>query len=112
MARMVFESLAIKYRREMKVIEEISGKKINILHIVGGGSRNKLLNQFAANAIGKKVVAGPVEATASGNILMQAIAAGQIKSLIEGRRLIAESFEVNEYSPKDTELWAEQNIES
>ena len=109
-ARIIFESLAIKYRREMKVIEEISGKKIDVLHIVGGGSRNELLNQFAANAVGKKVVAGPVEATASGNIMMQAIAAGQIKSLADGRRLIAESFEVNEYSPKDTELWARQNL--
>ena len=111
-ARMILEGLAIKYRSEMKKIEEISGGKIDVLHIVGGGSRNGLLNQFAANATGKKVIAGPVEATASGNILMQAIAAAQIESLARGRELVAASFDVSEYQPQDTQLWAGQNIKS
>ena len=112
MVRIILESLAIKYRTEMKRIEEISGKEIDVLHIVGGGSRNELLNQFAANATGKKVIAGPVEATASGNILMQAIAAGRIESLARGRELVAKSFDVNEYQPQDTQLWAKQNIKN
>jgi len=111
-ARIILESLAIKYRSEMKRIEEISGREIDVLHIVGGGSRNELLNQFAANATGKKVIAGPVEATAGGNILTQAIAAGQIESLTCGRELIARSFDVSEYHPRDTQLWAERNIKS
>lgn len=110
MARIIFESLAMKYRSEMEAIENISGREIDVLHIVGGGSRNGLLNQLAANALGKKVVAGPVEATASGNILMQAIGAGQIESLAEARDIVAGSFEVSQYQPKETQLWAKQNF--
>ena len=110
--RIILESLAIKYRSEMNRIEEITGREIDVLHIVGGGSRNVLLNQFAASATGKKVIAGPVEATACGNILMQAIAAGQIESLVRGRELIAGSFDLGEYQPRDTRLWAKQNIKS
>ena len=112
MARVILESLALKYRWVVQRIEDITGKTLDCLHIVGGGSRNGLLNQFAANATGKKVIAGPVEATASGNMLMQAIAAAQIESLARGRELVAASFDVSEYQPEDTRLWAEQNIKS
>jgi sugar (pentulose or hexulose) kinase len=75
--RVILESLAFKYRSVAEAIEDITGEAIEILHIVGGGIRSELLCQFAANAIGKKVIAGPIEATATGNILMQARAAGQ-----------------------------------
>jgi rhamnulokinase len=72
---------------------------------VGGGGRNVLLNQFAADACGVRVVAGPVEATALGNVLVQAIAAGEIADLAEGRRLVAESFAVQSFFPGDADKW-------
>ncbi len=103
--RVILESLAFKYRLVMETIEDITGKTIDVLHIVGGGIKNELLCQFAANAIGKKVIAGPAEATASGNIIMQAMATGQIKTLAQGRELIRNSFEVKEYLPQDRETW-------
>jgi len=108
MARMILESLALKYRSVMEALEDVSGEKVEVLHIVGGGIQNELLCQFAANATGKKVVTGPIEATASGNILMQAKAAGQIGSLDEGRAIVRQSFELKEYEPHDVELWAGQ----
>ena len=105
MIRVILESLAVKYRSVAEAIEDITGEAIEILHIVGGGIRNELLCQFAANAIGKKVIAGPIEATATGNILMQAKAAGQIKSLGELREVVRNSFELKEYQPRDSKLW-------
>jgi sugar (pentulose or hexulose) kinase len=108
MIRMVLESLAFKYRWAAERIEEITGKAIECLHIVGGGIQNELLCQFAANATGKRVVTGPIEATASGNILMQAKAAGQIESLAEARAIVCNSFELKEYQPQDTSLWDER----
>lgn len=99
MARVILESLAVKYRDEMKTLEKITGKNIDTLHIVGGGSKNDLLNQFAADATGKTVITGPVEATAIGNILLQAIATGRLKNLAEGRLLICESFNCSKISP-------------
>ena len=103
--RTILESLAFKYRQVMERIEDIMGETIDVLHIVGGGIKNELLCQFAANATGKKVITGPAEATASGNIIMQAMATGQIKSLTQGRELIRNSFEVKEYLPQDREIW-------
>jgi rhamnulokinase len=100
MARVLLECLAMKYREEMCRLEEIAGKKFDCLHVVGGGSQNELLNQLTASAIGKKVVAGPVEATAIGNVLMQAKATGQIKRLADGRRLVRSSFSLREYQPE------------
>ena len=107
-ARLILESLAFKYRCVMEAIEDVTKKPITVLHIVGGGIRNELLCQFAANATGKKVIAGPVEATACGNILMQAIACGQISSLAQGRRLISNSFQPKEYQPQDSQIWSSQ----
>ncbi len=108
MVRVILESLALKYRSMVEAIEDITEKPIEILHIVGGGVQNEVLCQFTANAIGKKVIAGPIEATAIGNILMQAKAKGQIKSLAELREIVRNSFELKEYQPKDSKLWNQQ----
>lgn len=108
--RGILESLALKYRFIIDRIESISLHKIEVLYIVGGGSQNKLLNQFTANAIGKLVVAGPVEATAMGNILVQAITNKHIKNLTEGRTIIADSVFTEEYYPKDCSLWNDEYL--
>jgi sugar (pentulose or hexulose) kinase len=108
MMRVILESLALKYRVIMERIEDITGQNIDCLHIVGGGIQNELLCQFTANAIGKKVIAGPIEATASGNLLIQAKAAGQIKTLAELRKIVRNSFELKEYQPQEASLWDEQ----
>lgn len=106
--RLILESLALRYRAVAEYIEDATGNTIDVLHIVGGGIQNELLCRFTANAIGKKVVTGPIEATASGNILMQAIATGQIKSLSEARDIVRKSFELKEYEPQDVSKWEEQ----
>jgi len=108
MIRTILESLVMKYRSVMEAIEDACGKKIEILHIVGGGIQNELLCQFTANALGKKVITGPIEATASGNILMQARATGQIKSLEQAREIVAGSFNLKEYQPQDVSRWDKQ----
>jgi rhamnulokinase len=84
----------------------LTGKKISKLHIVGGGSKSYLLNQFAANATERAVIAGPVEATAIGNILIQAIALGYLKSHAELRRVVRDSFPVETFQPQDPAVWA------
>jgi rhamnulokinase len=106
--RMIMESLALKYRHVMDAIEDVTGKRIEVLHIVGGGIKNKQLCQFTANATSKKVIAGPIEATASGNVLMQAKAAGQIETLSRARQIVRNSFGLREYLPLDTALWQKQ----
>lgn len=105
--RCALESLAFKYRWVIEKAAELTGRPITVLHIVGGGSQNRLLNQFAANALGRPVVTGPIEATAIGNVLMQMLAVGQLKSLAEGRELVRRSFPVETYQPQDIEVWAE-----
>ena len=108
MIRTILESLAFKYRWVLEKIEDITGKSINRVHIVGGGIQNNLLCQFTANATGKRVIAGPVEATAAGNILMQAKATGQIESLAQARKIVKNSFDLKEYHPEDSSLWQQQ----
>jgi len=103
--RCIMESLALKYRFILDMIKEIHKETIEVLHIVGGGSQNILLNQFTANATGTAVVAGPTEATAVGNILVQAMAAGELAGLDEGRRQVAESFPLKTFIPEDRDLW-------
>jgi rhamnulokinase len=98
--RCILESLALLYERTLAQIEDVTGKPIKTLHIVGGGSQNKLLNQLSANATGRTVVAGPVEATATGNILIQAIALGHLQDLDELRQVIHNSFAVETYRPQ------------
>jgi rhamnulokinase len=108
MIRTILESLVVKYRSVMEAIEDASGNTIEILHIVGGGIQNELLCQFTANALGKKVITGPIEATASGNLLMQARATGQIKSLEHAREIVRNSFKLKEYQPQDVSRWDKQ----
>jgi rhamnulokinase len=105
--RCILESLALEYRWVAEKLRELSGMPLPVIHIIGGGSRNQLLNQFTADATGCRVVAGPVEATAVGNILVQALALGQIGSLSEGRALVRRSFDVTEYYPGSGEAWDE-----
>jgi len=81
--------------------------KLEVLHVVGGGSQNRLLNQFTANASKLRVTAGPVEATALGNLLIQAIAAGELGSLAELRAVIRRSYAIDEFAPQETESWSE-----
>jgi rhamnulokinase len=106
-ARCVLESLALEYRWVAERLDEMVGHRLPTVHIFGGGSRNKLLNQFAADATGRTVVAGPVEATAIGNVLVQAIALGHLASLAEARALVRRSFEVEVFEAHDTADWDE-----
>ena len=103
--RCALESLALKYRWVIEKLEEMTGRKLTVVHIVGGGSQNRLLNQFTANATGRRVVTGPIEATAIGNILMQMLALGHIDSLSQGRELVRCSFPVETYEPQDITAW-------
>lgn len=103
--RTALESLALRYRSVLAMLEEIAGAKLSPLHIVGGGSKNRLLNQFTANALNRSVIAGPVEATSAGNILMQMIGTGELASLAQGRELIRTSFETKVYEPIDPRSW-------
>lgn len=104
--RLVYESLALKYRCISDDISKIAGQPTKVVHIVGGGSRNELLNQFTANAIGAPVSAGPVEATAVGNLMVQALGLGIIKSLHDARPIIKGAFPIKVYHPQDTGAWA------
>jgi rhamnulokinase len=105
MVRCIMESLALKYRMAIEGLEQIIGYKLPVLHIVGGGSKNALLSQFTANAISRPVIAGPTEATAVGNIIVQLIALGEIKDLSEGRALVRKSFETSLYEPTNKVNW-------
>jgi len=104
--RCVYESLALLYRRTLRQIEQLTGRRIQRLHIVGGGSKDAVLSQFAANAIQLPVHTGPVEGTAIGNILVQAIARGDLPSLAAARDVVRASFETKTYQPQDADAWA------
>jgi rhamnulokinase len=104
-ARCIYDSLALKYKYTLAQIEEITGDKIEKIHIIGGGANNRFLCQLTADATGLPVWAGPVEATAIGNILVQARAMGYLKTLVEMRQLVAQSFEPELYSPEETIEW-------
>ena len=105
--RCVFESLALKYRVVIERIETMLGRRMEIIHIVGGGSQNRLLCQLTADATGRLVVAGPVEATALGNVAAQAMALGQFASLAEARDVVHNSFELTPYEPRRSAQWGE-----
>ena len=105
--RCCLESLALKYWFVLRTLESLSGRDIDTIRIVGGGCRNTLLNQFTANACSQPVVTGPVEATALGNIMVQAIATGEIGTLQEGRQAVAASVEQENYEPKEASRWDE-----
>ena len=85
--------------------EELTGERVEVMHIVGGGTQNELLNQFTANACGRPVVTGPIEATALGNVLVQAMALGDIGSIAEGREIVRASFDLKTFVPQDTAAW-------
>jgi rhamnulokinase len=103
--RCALESIALKFRHVLKMCEELNGGRIETIHIVGGGTKNRQLCQFAADACGRRVVAGPIEATAIGNLMMQAVAAGDVGSIAEAREVIRRSFPVEEYMPQNTAAW-------
>ena len=103
--RCALESLALLYRKTLLQVEQLTGAKIERLHVVGGGSRNALLNQLTANACQIPVLAGPIEATSIGNILVQAIGLGQIQSLAKARSIVRESFDVTVFEPSDAASW-------
>lgn len=103
--RCALESLALFYRVTLRQLEGIIGRKIETLHIVGGGSQNQLLNQFAANSLQIPIVAGPTECTALGNILVQAIALGHLPSLASAREVVRESFAVATIKPQAASEW-------
>jgi rhamnulokinase len=105
--RVALEGIALKYRWVLEKLEEIIGKRLDPVHIIGGGTKNRLLNQFTANCTGRTVVTGPVEATAIGNILMQAIGLKHLGSLSEARGVVRTSFTPEVYEPADSEVWDE-----
>jgi rhamnulokinase len=105
--RCALDSLALRYRWVLERLEELTGKRFSTIHIVGGGCQNTLLCQLAADCCNRPVVAGPVEATALGNVLVQMIGLGLIKSLAEGREIIRRSFDVKTYEPRQPERWEE-----
>jgi rhamnulokinase len=98
--RCALESLALYYRRTLKSIEQLTGRTIERLHVVGGGAKNSLLNHFTANALQIPVIVGPMEATAAGNILVQAMATGQIRSLAEAREIVSRSVPLETIRPQ------------
>ena len=105
--RCTLESLALRYRWVLERLEELAGKRLDTIHIVGGGCQNTLLCQLAADACNRPVIAGPVEATAIGNVLVQAIGLGLLSSLAEGRAVVRRSFEVVTFGPREHERWQE-----
>jgi rhamnulokinase len=107
MVRCCLESLALKYRWTIDRLESILDTTIQTIHVVGGGAKNALLCQFTADACGRPVHAGPVEATAIGNILMQALGRGQLGSIVDLRSVVARSFPVTIYEPRDTASWTD-----
>jgi rhamnulokinase len=105
LSRVILESLALRYRQVLESLETLIGRRIGVIHIVGGGSKNQLLNQFVADATGRTVVAGPAEATAAGNILVQAMGAGALAGLKEAREVVRRSFEVEVLAPRSEAGW-------
>jgi rhamnulokinase len=107
MVRCCLESLALNYRKALEDLETLTGKDLKTVRIVGGGSRNRLLSQFTADACQRQVVTGPVEATALGNVLLQAVATGHLPDIATGRRAIAASFEQQHFEPGSKNAWDE-----
>jgi rhamnulokinase len=101
----VLENLAMKYRWTIERLESVTGREISSICVVGGGARNALLCQMTADASRRPVLAGPVEATAIGNVMLQAIALGLVDSLEQARELVRRSSEVKVYEPRSTEMW-------
>jgi rhamnulokinase len=107
--RCILESLAMKYRLVLHSLEQLCGNRIHQIRVLGGGSRNQLLNQFTADATGRRVLAGPVEATALGNIAIQILATGHASSLQEVRAIVDRSFETEVFEPTQTDAWKQHS---
>jgi rhamnulokinase len=105
LARTIFDSLALKYRVVLESLEQLTGRTFTTIRVIGGGARNRLLNRLTADATGRVVIAGPVEATALGNLAMQLLATGQVASLDEARDVIARSFPTERFEPENTNAW-------
>ena len=103
--RCALESLALKYRYTLDQLETLTGERVEVIHVLGGGSQNTLLCQFTADACQRPVLAGPIEATAIGNILVQLIAQKEFASLTEARAVCAQSFPLSAYTPQETGAW-------
>jgi len=103
--RVILESLALKYRYVLDSAEEILGRKMECIHIVGGGIQNELLCQLTADATARPVIAGPLEATAIGNLMVQALARGDVSSADDIREVVRRSFDPREYEPQTDERW-------
>jgi rhamnulokinase len=103
--RACLQSLALTYRKTLEGLQEILGRRIATIHIVGGGTQNELLCQMTADACGRVVIAGPVEAAAIGNILVQAMAVGRVGSLTQARDIVRRNFPVKKYEPRNTRNW-------
>ena len=103
--RACIDSLALTYRQTLDGLEDVLGRKISVIHIVGGGCQNELLNQWTASACNRPVIAGPIEATAIGNILVQAMATGDVATLADARDIVRHSFDVKRYEPMDQAMW-------
>ncbi len=107
LVRCAYESLAVKYRQVCQALEELTGGRIEVIHIVGGGSQNRMLNQFTADACQRPVIAGPVEATATGNVLVQLRTSGELKTLQDIRDVVRRSSTLERFEPGDGTPWVE-----
>jgi rhamnulokinase len=105
LTRCAYESLALKYRQVLGCLEELTGNRLEVIHIVGGGSQSEILNQFTADACQRPVIAGPVEATAMGNLLVQVRSSGELASLKEIRAVVRASSAVKLYEPAAGTCW-------
>jgi rhamnulokinase len=103
--RTILESLAFKYRLVLRNLEQLTGKRFEQIRVIGGGSKNRLLNQFTADATGRRVLAGPAEATALGNVAIQILATGAASSLQEVRAIVDRSFPTMIFEPLETDKW-------
>jgi rhamnulokinase len=104
--RCAYESLALKYRQVLGWLEELTGNRIEVIHIVGGGCQSEILNQFTADACQRPVITGPVEATAMGNLLVQVRASGELSSLAEMREVVRQSSDIKtSYEPGPAPAW-------
>jgi rhamnulokinase len=104
-ARTILESLGLRYRQVLESLEALLRRRLEVIHIVGGGSRNQVLNQFVADSTGRRVIAGPSEATAIGNIMVQAMAAGAVRDLAEVREVVRQSFPLVVIEPRAESDW-------
>lgn len=107
-ARCFYESLVLKFKKNFSTLQELTGEKLEVVHLIGGGVKNTLFCQWMADALGVTVVAGPVETTSVGNIIFQLKACGLINNVQEGRQLCSNSFELQTYQPSDTAKWEEK----